>query len=125
MLRAAAHLDLDRDTVTGALESVSLVLPSPGTILAAGQLGPASLRSLYALQLATALELGDDLEGVVGPGRFRATQARRDGAERPAGITRRRSRAPPPSGRRRAAGPGGRAAGSGRVAPARRRRRSR
>lgn len=64
-LHAATRLELEPDTVVETLESVSLVLPSPSTFLVAGRLGPSSLRSLDALHLATALEVGDDLEGIV------------------------------------------------------------
>jgi len=44
---------------------VSLVLPRTSTFLAAGTLPPPQLRTLDALHLATALELGDDLEGLL------------------------------------------------------------
>lgn len=64
-LRAAARLGVDRDVVDEALDAVSLVLPTASTFLAAGMLGPPVLRSLDALHLAAALELGDDLEGLV------------------------------------------------------------
>jgi hypothetical protein len=64
-LRAGIRLGIDTDTVEDALESVSMVLPSVATFFTAGRLSPLSLRSLDALHLATALELGDDLEGVI------------------------------------------------------------
>jgi predicted nucleic acid-binding protein len=51
--------------VTRALDAVSLVVPGPATFLAAGRLKPSTLRSLDALHLAAALELGDDLQGLV------------------------------------------------------------
>ncbi|MEJ3404808.1 type II toxin-antitoxin system VapC family toxin [Rathayibacter sp. YIM 133350] len=47
------------------LESVSLVSPARDTFDAAGRLAPATLRTRDAIHLASALELGDDLEGVL------------------------------------------------------------
>lgn len=64
-LRAGMRLEIDANVIEEALESVSLVLPSVATFFVAGRLLPASLRSLDALHLATAMEIGDDLEGIV------------------------------------------------------------
>jgi hypothetical protein len=64
-VRAASRLGISSDDVETALESVSLILPSVTTFYTAGHLLPHSLRSLDALHLATAMEIGDDLEGVV------------------------------------------------------------
>ena len=64
-LRSGARLGINRDVIEDALESVSMVLPSVATFFTAGRLSPTSLRSLDALHLATAMELGDDLEGMV------------------------------------------------------------
>lgn len=64
-LRAGVRLGIDIDVVEDALESVSMVLPSVATFFAAGRLAPMSLRSLDALHLATALEIGDDLEAFI------------------------------------------------------------
>lgn len=64
-LRAAGRLGIDRQIVDDALDAVSLVLSAASTFLVAGTLEPPTLRSLDALHLATALELGDDLEGLV------------------------------------------------------------
>ncbi len=64
-LRAASRLDISDGAVEIALESVSLILPSVATFYTAGHLAPHSLRSLDALHLATALEMGNDLEGIV------------------------------------------------------------
>lgn len=64
-LRAATRLGIDAEVIEEALETVSLVLPSVTTFFTAGQLPTFSLRSLDALHLATALEIGDDLEGLV------------------------------------------------------------
>lgn len=64
-LRAADRLGLDEHVVMEALEVVSLVVPGPTTYLMAGRLKPSTLRSLDALHVATALELGADLQGLV------------------------------------------------------------
>lgn len=64
-LRATSRLDISDDAVDIALESVSLIMPSVATFYTAGHLAPHSLRSLDALHLATALEMGNDLEGIV------------------------------------------------------------
>lgn len=63
--RAAARLGLADDVVDAALATVSTVLPSATTFYAAGRLSTPALRSLDALHVATAVELGADLEGVV------------------------------------------------------------
>lgn len=47
------------------LDSVTLVGVRTSTFEAAGQLDPAMLRTLDALHIASALELGDDLSGLV------------------------------------------------------------
>lgn len=64
-LRAAGRLGIPDDLVEPTLETVSLVLPGPSTFRAAGRLHPSMLRSLDALHLATALELGTDLEALI------------------------------------------------------------
>ena len=64
-IRAGSRLGIDAEVIEDALETVSLVLPSVATFFVAGQLPPLSLRSLDALHLATAMEIGDDLEGIV------------------------------------------------------------
>lgn len=63
--RAGERLGVPRRSVDDALDMVSLVSPNASTFRVAGDLPPASLRSLDALHLATALELGDDLQGMV------------------------------------------------------------
>lgn len=63
--RAGARLGVPPEVVDAALDTVSLVAPSATTFRRAGDLPPARLRSLDALHLATALELGADLEGMV------------------------------------------------------------
>ena len=55
----------DQDVVENALQAVSLILPVASTFHSAGTLQRPVLRSLDALHLATALELGDDLDGLV------------------------------------------------------------
>ncbi len=64
-LRAGSRLGLDRQLADDALEVVSLILPAVPTFLTAGLFEPPTLRSLDALHLAAALELGTDLDGVV------------------------------------------------------------
>jgi predicted nucleic acid-binding protein len=64
-LRAAARLGIEETVVEEALDTVSLVLPSVTTFATAGRIQPRDLRSLDTLHLATALEIGEDLEGVV------------------------------------------------------------
>lgn len=64
-LRAAARLGLDHEVVEKAIATVSLVLPGTMTFSTAGKLAPSGLRSLDALHLASALELGSDLKGLL------------------------------------------------------------
>ena len=64
-LRAGSRLGIGAELIEDALETVSLVMPSAATFFVAGQLPPPSLRTLDALHLATAMEIGDDLEGIV------------------------------------------------------------
>ncbi len=64
-LRAARRLGVTDEAVEEVLAGISLILPSAATFGVAGGLEPQSLRSLDALHLATALELGGDLEGLV------------------------------------------------------------
>jgi len=64
-LRAALRLEIDRDAVLDALGGVTLLAPGPSTFHVAGTLAPVGLRSLDALHLAAALELGPDLSGIV------------------------------------------------------------
>jgi len=63
--RAGQRLGLDLEAVNQALDTVSLVLPSATTFHTAGTVLPAALRSLDALHVASAMELGSDLEAVV------------------------------------------------------------
>ena len=64
-LRAGARLGIGTEVVEDALDTISMVLPSVTTFSTAGRLQPPTPRSLDALHLATALEIGDDLEGLV------------------------------------------------------------
>src|SRR5665213_1876177 len=57
-MRAAQRLRIDLPLVEEALDTVTLVLPSVATYSSAGRLEPYGLRSLDALHLAAALELG-------------------------------------------------------------------
>lgn len=63
--RAAMRLGVSGSSVDDLLRSVSLVLPDEATFFLARTIGRAELRSLDALHLACASELGDDLEGLV------------------------------------------------------------
>lgn len=63
--RAGKRLGLYPQAIDDALDTVSLVSPTDATFRRAGDLPPASLRSLDALHLAAALELGADLEGMI------------------------------------------------------------
>lgn len=63
--RAGRRLGLDAREIADALDAVSLVSPSESTFAAARTLRPDTLRTLDALHLATALELGADLDAVV------------------------------------------------------------
>lgn len=47
------------------LESITLISVSSQTFEHAAELGPLALRSLDAIHLAAALELGDELDGIV------------------------------------------------------------
>lgn len=47
------------------LESITLIAPSTATYEHAAELEPDLLRSLDALHLAAAVELGDELEGII------------------------------------------------------------
>lgn len=63
--RAGRRLGLPASAVSAALDYVTLVTPVESTFAAARLGGPDLLRTLDALHLATALELGDDLGAVV------------------------------------------------------------
>ena len=63
--RAAIRLGLAPEAVETALRTVSLVMPDAATFALARALPPPALRTLDALHLATALELGEDLDAVV------------------------------------------------------------
>ena len=63
--RAAARLGVNPDVIDELLDGISLVLPSASTFDVAGRRAPAELRSLDAIHVAAAGELGPDLEGVV------------------------------------------------------------
>jgi len=56
------------DSVTRArsvVDSITILAVPSSTFERAGELAPPTLRSLDAIHLATALELGDDLDGLV------------------------------------------------------------
>lgn len=66
LLRAVRRVAPDRMVRARAvLDSVTLLRVTTAVFDQAGRLDPAALRSLDALHLAVALDLGDDLEGLV------------------------------------------------------------
>ena len=71
--RVAARLGVDQPALIEALEAVTLVVPGETTFANARRLGPDTLRTLDALHLAAALELGADLELVITYDRRMAT----------------------------------------------------
>jgi len=64
-LRAAPRQGLTDDDVETVLEWASLIMPIVATFSSWGHYAPHSLRSLDALQPATALKMGNDIEGFV------------------------------------------------------------
>ncbi|MHB1527754.1 MAG: hypothetical protein ACYCZN_16060 [Candidatus Dormibacteria bacterium] len=64
--RAGTRLGIGPEVVEAALDTCSLVLPSVRTFFEAVRLPPPGLPALDAVHLATAIEIGDDLEGAVG-----------------------------------------------------------
>lgn len=66
LARAVRRAAPDRlSSVRAVLDGLVLISCTTATFESAGRLMPATLRSLDALHLATALELGDDLDGMV------------------------------------------------------------
>ena len=64
LMRAARRTAPDRAVaVRSVLDAITLLKLSSATFETAGRLEPAGMRSLDALHLASALELGDDLDG--------------------------------------------------------------
>ena len=64
--RAVRRVAPDRATRSRAvLDSITLTAVTPAIFEEAGRLDPATLRSLDAIHLASALDLGDDLEGLI------------------------------------------------------------
>ncbi len=61
------------------LDRTALIALDNGILLRAGEVGPAQLRTLDAVHLATALSLGDDLGGIVTYDRRLADAAHRAG----------------------------------------------
>lgn len=74
--RAAPDRILDARAV---LDSVTLTTMTAALLEEAGRLDPTSLRSLDAIHLASALNLGDDLEGLLTYDERLADAARRSG----------------------------------------------
>lgn len=66
LMRAVRRVAPDRALRSReVLDSITLIEISTAIVEAAARLDPTSLRSLDAIHLATALELGDDLEALV------------------------------------------------------------
>jgi len=66
LMQAVRRSNPDRATLAReVLNSVTLLQLTPTLFDAAGRLEPADLRSLDALHLASALDLGDDLHAIV------------------------------------------------------------
>lgn len=66
LMRAVRRVDPMLATrARDVLDAISLIRVTPGTFEAAGRLDPTELQSLDALHLAAALQLGDDLSGLV------------------------------------------------------------
>ena len=66
LARAVRRVAPDRMTQAQAvLDSVILLALPPAIFASAGRVDPIELRSLDAIHLAAALELGDDLDGLV------------------------------------------------------------
>jgi predicted nucleic acid-binding protein len=63
--RAARRLGVPTEAVTDALDAVALLVPNETTFARAREVGPDTLRTLDALHLAAALELGDELDAIV------------------------------------------------------------
>ncbi|NLG20831.1 MAG: type II toxin-antitoxin system VapC family toxin [Actinomycetales bacterium] len=80
VLRMAGRLDPPRRAEARAVLDALVLVPLLTRITdAAGVIGPPELRSLDALHLATALELGDDLAGIVTYDQRQADAARQLG----------------------------------------------
>lgn len=63
--RAARRLGVPADEVDALLDEVSLILPAAPTFKAAQSVGSPELRVPDALHLASALEIGDELESLI------------------------------------------------------------
>lgn len=80
LLRAVRRSATDRVILAReVLDSITLVVVTTSTFETAGLLDPEILRTLDAVHVASALELGDDLEGMVTYDERLADAARRNG----------------------------------------------
>lgn len=77
VVRAARRAGTSMDRATAVLGGIGLVPVDDGIIRGAGELAPATLRSLDAIHLATALSLRDDLAAVLAYGARLIAAARR------------------------------------------------
>ena len=81
--RAAPRLNLNKDVVARALSTITIVVPSETTYSSARTVGVPELRTLDALHLASALEFGVDLAGVLTYDRRLAAGCERIAVETP------------------------------------------
>jgi predicted nucleic acid-binding protein len=65
VLRAVARVDGDTTVALAHLDSLEHLVVDRDLLLAAGRLGPSSMRTLDAVHLAAAMAAGEDLAGVV------------------------------------------------------------
>ncbi len=80
LLRAVRQAAADRVVQARAvLDSITVVTVTTATFDAAGRLDPVILRTLDAIHIAVALELGDDLDGIVAYDDRLAAAARANG----------------------------------------------
>ena len=79
VIRAARRSRTNVDRASAVLEGIGLIPVDDGILRGAAELAPASLRSLDAIHLATAISLGDDLTAVVAYDDRLIAAARRNG----------------------------------------------
>ena len=66
LMRATARIDMDKlEDAQAIIRDLYMMRLSSGVYRRAGNLGPTEMRTLDALHLAAAMELGGDLEGIV------------------------------------------------------------
>jgi predicted nucleic acid-binding protein len=63
--RACQRLEVSEEDLFSAIDIITLMIPNMSTYQKAAEIRPLSLRSLDALHVATAFEVGSELEGIV------------------------------------------------------------